>query len=425
MTERSDASRNQTALPTPHLAPTRTLRQGHHHVLDRWCWPPLVPRTPLETRLPSAPVDRVRIGVVGIGNIAKLNVLGYLAHERCDVVALCDPRADKAAAMAEAWDVPKVYADLEALLADDEIDAVEILTPTHLHREHVVAAARAGKHISCQKPMANSVADCHEMLTAVREAGVTFRISECAFHYPPLIRAKQLIAAGAIGTPTMIRIKTVVGKTDSAFQAALEPQGYIWRFNQQSPAGHLFDDVVHKYAVALWLFDQDIRSVQAVVRQAPLFFEAPTAAIWEYERDDLLGMMEVTYAPNMFVRSDYYGADEFFEIQGTDGFLWVTRLTGRLLDLPVLVLYEADGTTRTFADVEADWGTSFRRASAHFVDALVDGRRDPEMSGELAIKVLQLCFAVYEASNTRQPVSPAAITTSVSPPWWPPFGRPG
>jgi predicted dehydrogenase len=364
-------------------------------------------------------VERVRLGVVGAGNIAQLNVPGYVAHERCDVVAICDPRKEKAEEAARRWEIPTVYTALDDLLADDEIDAVEILTPTYLHHDHVIAAARAGKHVSCQKPMANSVGEAREMLAACRSAGVTFRVSECAFHYPPLVRAKELVRSGAIGTPTVLRVKTVVGTTESPFQSGLDPAGYTWRFNEKSPGGHLFDDVVHKYAAALWLFDTDVRSVQAVVRKGPVFFEAPTAALWEYERDDLLGLMEVSYAPNMYIRSRYYGADEFFEIQGTDGFIWVTRFTGEMLDLPPLVLYGRDGTT-TNVPVDADWMAGFRGSARHFIDALLDGSQ-PEMSGELGIKVLQLAFAVYQASTERRPVDPAAIDDAVSPPWWPPM----
>ena len=62
----------------------------------------------------------------------------------------------------------------------------------------------------------------------------------------------------------------------------------------------------------------------------------------------------------------------------------------------------------------------FLNSSHHFVDALLEGRTDPEMSGDLAVKTLQLCFAVYQASNERRPVDPASISGSVSPPWWPP-----
>src|SRR5713101_4356000 len=134
-------------------------------------------------------MDRVRLGIVGIGNIAPLNAQGYLDHPECDVVALCEPREDKARRVAEEWNVPKVYTDLDELLADDDIDAVEILTPTHMHRDHVVAAAEAGKHISCQKPIANSVTEAREMIAAADKASVVFRVSECAMHYPPLMKA--------------------------------------------------------------------------------------------------------------------------------------------------------------------------------------------------------------------------------------------
>jgi predicted dehydrogenase len=363
-------------------------------------------------------MDRVRLGVVGVGNISSLNVAGYLEHDRCDVVALCDSRPEVLERRSREWNVARTYTDLGAMLADDEVDAVEILTPTHLHKDHVIAAARAGKHISCQKPMANTVADCREMLAATTDAGVVFRISECFYHYPPLVEARRLIADGAIGTPTMLRMRTVVGDAVSAFQAGLDPAGYEWRFDARSPGGHLFDDMVHKYAVALWLFPERIRSVQAVVRRGPLFFESPTAAIFEYDRDDLLGTMEVTHAPKMRIRTRYYGADEVFEIQGTDGFLWVTRATGEMFDLAPLIWYRSDGTSVTFPNLDADWATGFRLSSRAFIDALLEGS-SPEMSGERAIEVLQLCFAVYQASVNRGPVDPASIELSSSPPWWP------
>jgi predicted dehydrogenase len=365
-------------------------------------------------------LDRVRIGIVGVGNIAPLNVAGYLEHPDCDVVALCDPREDKARAMAAEWGVPAVYTSLPDLLADPGVDAVEILTPTHMHKEHVLAAVAAGKHVSVQKPIANTVADARTMRDAADAAGVVLRVSECFLHYPPLLKAKELIGSGAIGIPTMLRMKTVVGTTDTEFQANLEPEGYVWRFNDKSPGGHLFDDVIHKYGVGIWLFDQDVTSVQAIVRRAPIFFEAPTAAIWEYERDTLLGMMEVTYAPEMFIRSRYYGADEFFEIQGTRGFVWVTRLCGNLhVDLPPLVLYEETGKRSSFAELDASYDGSFRRAAGAFVDGVLAGET-PDLAPQTAIEALQLAFAVYQASNEGRAVDPATIGESVTPNGWPP-----
>jgi predicted dehydrogenase len=363
----------------------------------------------------------LRIGIVGAGNIAILNVAGYLQDPRCEVVAVCDPFEGRAAAAAEAWGAPKSYTDLDAMLADPDIDAVEILTPTNLHHDHVLAALAAGKHVSCQKPLANSVDEGRAMAAAADEAGLILRVSECYRHYPPLEKAKQLLDDGAIGRPTHLRIRTVVGQTDSAFQAGLEADGYVWRLNSSSPGGHLFDDIIHKYAMALWFFDQDIVSVQAVVRRRDAFFE-PSSMIFEYEDPSILGTMDVMYAPNMWMRSSYYGADEFFEIQGDEGFLWVTRCTGEMLDLPAVVLYQGkkdEQTTTTFPSVDADWGLGFKRASKNFVDAIIDGV-PAQLSAWDAVRALQLCFAVYEAGKTRRPVDPRQISGAVIPDGWPP-----
>ena len=365
-------------------------------------------------------MERVRLGVVGAGNIAVMNVRGYLEDRRCDVVAVCDTDEAVGRQAAMDWGDATYYADLGQMLADDSIDAVEILTPTHLHHDHVIAALEAGKHVSVQKPIANSVDDGLAMEAAAEKAGRILRVSECFVHYPPLELAKRLVTDGAIGKPTSLRIRTLVGQTDSAFQASLRPEGYGWRLDKRSAGGHLFDDMVHKYAMALWLLDLDIISVQAVVRRRDLFFE-PCAVIFEYENPDVLGMMEVQYAPNFYMRSSYYGADEFFEITGDEGQIWVTRATGEMLDLAPVMLFTgtpAERKTTEFTDLDADWGTGFVRSSQHFVDALLEGEPTAAMTAGEATDVLRLCFAVYQAAESRSPVDPRTLTGTVSPAGW-------
>jgi predicted dehydrogenase len=363
-------------------------------------------------------MDTVRLGVVGAGNIAAMNVKGYLIDPRCEVAAVCDTDEGVGQEAAREWGAT-YYQDLAAMLLDDSLDAVEVLTPTHLHHDHVIAALEAGKHVSVQKPVANTVEDARAMQAAAERAGRTLRISECFVHYPPLELAKKLVADGAIGKPTGLRIRTLVGQTTSAFQAALRPEGYGWRLDKRSPGGHLFDDNVHKYAMAMWLLDLDIISVQAVVRSRDLFFE-PCAAIFEYEDPDVLGSMEVQYAPKFYMRSSYYGADEFFEITGDEGQIWVTRATGEMLDLPPVMLFTGtpeEIKTTEFTELDADWGTGFVRSSQHFIDSLVNGT-PADMSPESSIKVLQLCFAVYQASQIGASVDPRTVTGSVTPPGW-------
>jgi predicted dehydrogenase len=363
-------------------------------------------------------VEKVRLGVLGAGNIAAMNVKGYLLDPRCEVAAVCDTDEAVGRQAAADWGAT-FFAGLDQMLDDPSLDAIEILTPTHLHHDHVLAALAAGKHVSVQKPAANTVEDALAMGAAATQAGRTLRISECFIHYPPLELAKKLVRDGAIGRPTGLRIRTLVGQTNSAFQANLRPEGYGWRLDARSPGGHLFDDMVHKYAMALWLLDLDITSVQAVVRRRDLFME-PCAVIFEYEDPMVLGTMEVQYAPKLFMRSRYYGADEFFEITGDEGQIWVTRATGEMLDLPPVMLFtgnEHERKTTEFRDVDADWGAGFVRASQHFVDSLVNGTA-ADMSPESAAKVLQLCFAVYQASEIGGPVDPRTITGSVTPTGW-------
>ena len=367
----------------------------------------------------SGSMERVRLGVLGAGNIADMNVAGYLEHPQCDVVAVCDVDEKAGREAADRWGVARVYTDLEQMLQSD-VDAVEILTPTHLHHDHVLAALEAGKHVSVQKPVTNSVDEARELQKVADSSGLTLRVSECFVHYPPLELAKRMVADGAIGKPTQIRVKTVVGQTDSEFQANLRPEGYGWRMDTRSPGGHLFDDMVHKFAMATWLVGSDVTSVQAVMHRRDFFFE-PVVALFEYDDPDLLGVLDVQYAPRMWMNSSYYGADEFFEIQGDEGMIWVTRATGEMLDLaPVIVYTGEQGNSQTthITEVDADWGSGFRRSSIHFVDSLLNGT-PAEMSVEEAIKVLQLCFAVYRAAQLRQPVDPTTIEGFVIPAGWP------
>ena len=94
------------------------------------------------------------------------------------------------------------------------------------------------------------------------------------------------------------------------------------------------------------------------MRRRDVFFE-PCAVIFEYEDPGSSGSMDIMYAPRCGCGAHYYGADEFFEIQGDEGFLWVTRCTGEMLDLPAVVLYDGEAgqqTTTSFPHVDADWG---------------------------------------------------------------------
>ena len=347
--------------------------------------------------------------------MASLNVGGYASYDRCDLVAFASPRLEKAQALADAVGVEQCFESLEEMLERADLDAVEILTPTYLHHEHVLAALAAGVHVSCQKPLTNTVAESRELAAAARQAGRFLRVTECFYHYPPLLRAKEILASGAIGDPVGLRIKTVVGHADSAFEHSHDIEGYLWRLDNRSPGGHLFDDMIHKLAMAEWLVDEPVTRLRAVMGREDTFFE-PFMAILEYGNPHLRTAVDCYYAKDMPLRTQYYSADEFFEIQGTKGFVWVTRCTGQLLDFPPVLVYDEDG--QRFEDIESDWGAGFDGAARHFVDSVLAGEQ-PDMTPEAAIRALQLVFAIYESARSGEAVVPGEIEEPVISPGWP------
>ena len=93
-------------------------------------------------------MDKVRLAIVGCGTISQLNAPGYLMHEGCEVTALCDPLAERAEERAGEWGIePHIHTSYEDVLNDANVDAVELLTPTFLHAEQIIAGLEAGKHV--------------------------------------------------------------------------------------------------------------------------------------------------------------------------------------------------------------------------------------------------------------------------------------
>jgi predicted dehydrogenase len=353
-------------------------------------------------------MDKVRLAIVGCGNICQLNAPGYLAHPRCDVVALCDADPARAQRRARDWSIsPKIYADFAHVLDDASVDAVELLTPTYLHADQIVAALDAGKHVSCQKPIAISVAEADRVAEAVARARTTFRVTENFLYYPPIVKAKELLDAGAIGEPSLVRIHTTRVQHVVGIAMEHDPEALVWRRDPgRNPGGALYDDGVHKYATAMYWIGE-IGEISAIVgRTADFLQETPSVAHFRFKDRDCLGIIDYTYAPDMPIRSRYYKADEFFEIHGSKGIIWVTRCTGEMLDLPPVVLIK--GTETTSFQVPMDWRTGFDGAARDFVDGLLEGRQ-PAQDVVTATKILQVPLAIYEASRTSRPVAPEAM----------------
>jgi predicted dehydrogenase len=123
---------------------------------------------------------------------------------RVEVVAIASRDGEQARAVAEAMEIPRSHGSYEALLADPDVDAVYIPLPNHLHHEWTIAAARAGKHVLCEKPLALTESEAQEMATVCDAAGVLLMEAFMYRHHPSWSAVRELVASGRIG-----QLKTV------------------------------------------------------------------------------------------------------------------------------------------------------------------------------------------------------------------------
>src|SRR5688572_17212964 len=144
---------------------------------------------------------RLRWGVLSTASIARAKwIPGVRRGKRGEVVAIGSRDGALGRRVAAELGIPRAHESYEALLADPDLDAVYIPLPNHLHLPWATAAARAGKHVLCEKPMALSSADAEQMVDAARDAGVLLMEAFMYRLHPSWVAARELIARGRIGT---------------------------------------------------------------------------------------------------------------------------------------------------------------------------------------------------------------------------------
>jgi predicted dehydrogenase len=152
--------------------------------------------------------DTLGWGLIGCGDIAAKRVASALRDTPgSTLVAVARARAELAEEFARQHRARRSYPDWREVVRDPEVDAVYVATPVRLHVEHAVAAAEAGKHVLCEKPMALDVAGCQRMRAAATAHGVRLGVAYYRHHYPIIGRLRTLLASGEIGTPVLASVQ--------------------------------------------------------------------------------------------------------------------------------------------------------------------------------------------------------------------------
>jgi predicted dehydrogenase len=346
------------------------------------------------------PYDRaVRTAFIGLGRIYDLNVRGYLGNPDADVVALVDPSAERRAQRQADWPGAVTFPSIAELAASGiEVDAVESLLPAPLHADGVVELLDHGWHVNAQKPMCNDLAGARRMLKAADANDRVLRVMENYLFYQPLHKLKAVVESGEIGEVVGYHMK-MVGVGNGGWDVPFSAFEYQMEQMKASRGIMIFDDGWHKLSTAIWLFGP-IREVRAWIGNTHMGpgvdIDAPTMISWEHE-SGIRGGWDVTCAPDMYLRSDYYTNDERWEVTGYKGFARVNRCTGRGIQQPSLEVY-ADGEMRSYHALDDDWGSSFRDSGRHWLRWLRTGDGPLLWTASEAVDVLRFALAAYESS---------------------------
>ena len=356
-------------------------------------------------------MERVRVGFVGGGRIADLNSIGWLQHPAGQIVAVCDTDASTRERRAAEWGA-KPYERLDDMLADPAVDAVEVLTPHHLHAEHAIAALEAGKHVSLQKPPTLTLEEFDRVAEVALRSDRVFRVYENFMWYPPHRLARSLVDAGEIGDVCSVRIVTAGGRMDAGQGWVVSEQANAWRLDRGRSGGMMtFDHGFHCFQMGRFFVEDPVEVVHAFIHEIDLgdgrIIDAPSLITWRYAGRPRFGSWEVIASLDLDVLSDYYVSDDRMEIRGDSGIIWVNRCTGKLLQEAPLVHYR-DGVLREFHRVEAGWGASFRDATFDFVDALLEGR-DPQLTAAEARATLAFSLAAQVSATEHREVAVAEL----------------
>lgn len=200
----------------------------------------------------------IRLGVAGLGRAFMLMLPTLLQDPRVQLVAACDPREEARAQFGRDFAAP-AYADIEALARDPRVDAIYIASPHQFHAAQTRVAARHGKHVLVEKPMALTRAECDDMVEACRAAGVQLIVGHCHSFDTPYLRAREIIAGGTLGAVSMVQ---ALNYTDFLYRPRRPEE-----LQTEAGGGVVFSQAAHQVDVVRLLVGQPVRRVRAVTGQ--------------------------------------------------------------------------------------------------------------------------------------------------------------
>jgi predicted dehydrogenase len=329
----------------------------------------------------------IRVGIIGGGSIAQAHLDGYLlAGDAARVTAIADIDPKNARRSAKRAGGARVFSDYREMIASDLVDAVDICLPHHLHKDAIVAAAEAGKHVLCEKPLCLTVAEAELVSRAVASSGITLMCAHNQLFLPAVAKAREMIQDGILG-------KVYEARTTDSFANPLDPKTIGWRGPRAtSGGGELIDTGYHPTYLLLHLVPSQPAEVAAMLSRYRLdFLEGEDSAeVMVRFADGAVGTMMTSWA------YEPPASTEKFSVVGENGTLWSDGRT--LRHRP------RGGRTTIVAKYPPPKPHTIALEVIDFIACLHEGRRpiNTEVEG---ISVLKVILAAYASAEGKRIVA--------------------
>ncbi len=215
----------------------------------------------------AAPGKKFKIGIVGCGNRSKTIIGALNSVPDIEIAALCDiveHKMGQRATLIKGGPKPRFYTDMQEMFKQDDLVAIAIITPNYTHKDYVIAALEAGKHVFCEKPMALTVADCNLMIDAVKRTKKSLQIGTQRRHSVDYKKLVEVIRTKPVGKILYSDLFDYRG--DWRVPDADEyPKGVdYWRLDQSKSGGVVYEMGAHIIDVNNWVFDSEPVSVSSI-----------------------------------------------------------------------------------------------------------------------------------------------------------------
>jgi inositol 2-dehydrogenase len=333
-------------------------------------------------------MKKLGIGLLGVGEMGRRHAENVRRNvPNAKLVAIADVAHDRAKQVAAELEVDQAYGSLDEMLANKDIDAVLIATPDKFHAPAVISAARAGKHILCEKPLALNLADAKAALHAVSKAGVHLQMGFMRRYDPPYVAAMKRIEDGEIGTPVIF--KSLGRDKDQPPIAAYESNvnGMIF-----------YTNTIHDFDLARWMMQDEVKAVHsfttsAIRPEVEKYGDVVASVVNLQFEKGAIGNIE-SYAQAV------YGYDVRTEVIGSKGSI----LIGAVEKTPAVFLTLHGGLTVLADHFLSRFADAYLEEVRDFATTILAGRV-PVISGDAGLRSLAIAVAAEESHKTSKPVA--------------------